>query len=87
MASIDQPCFVMVMMFILLHSLQPVFLTARVRQNIQKAVPRMITEETICSRGSADSAVNLLLIYIPPKAISHTTAVCDNVAATPSITA
>jgi hypothetical protein len=31
--------------------------------------------------------VNALLIYIPPSAISHTTAVCDSVAASPSITA
>lgn len=32
-------------------------------------------------------AVNALLIYMPPSAINQTTAVCDSVAASPSITA
>lgn len=47
----------------------------------------MIAAEINCSHGSADCAVKRLLIVIPPKAISQTTAVCEMVAASPSITA
>ncbi|MNP35549.1 hypothetical protein D3C76_1288860 [compost metagenome] len=57
------------------------------RQNIHTAVLRITIAEITCSQGSADSAVNLLLRYIPPKAISQTMAVWEIVAASPSITA
>jgi hypothetical protein len=57
------------------------FFSFQVRQNIQTAVPRMMMAETSCSHGSADSAVKRLLMYIPPKAISQTMAVCERVAA------
>ncbi len=45
------------------------------------------TAEMICIHGSLASALHRWPKYMPPSAISQTTAVCDTVAARPSRTA
>lgn len=44
----------LVLVLVLVHILQPVAFAAPVRQNIQNAVPIMITAEINWSHGSAD---------------------------------